>query len=308
MLTELSAIAGLATAPGGSNIVFDSAVPSYELVTAYGFVNVSVSPTSRISIGTINGVATNEAEINLALGAVSTVVVGLQSVEYGCPIGAVYTISAEQVAIDLESATSTGVFIPEFESNVTEYVLASTYTSVSLATNTTYSMASCIGKYDGIEVNCSQLASETIPISTNTSELTIEVSIATDVPPIETKYKFELVQAVCEGLGVKISGFKDDLTCLSDNYGLQTVCLSMSTKTSVTFSVSESTYCKATSIQYINGTWNDCTGLQCPFSDAANNYRVVFSNSVNSSEPDIIYTFDIYNGEMCGMLCNVAHF
>ena len=95
-IAELSAIVGLATAPGGSNIVFDSAVPSYELVTAYGFVNVSVSPTSRISIGTINGVATNEAEINLALGAVSTVVVGLQSVEYGCPIGAVYTISAEQ--------------------------------------------------------------------------------------------------------------------------------------------------------------------------------------------------------------------
>ena len=278
--------------------MFDSGVPSYELVTAYDFVNVSVSPTSRISVGTINGVATNEAEISLTLGSASTVSIGLQSVEYGCPIGAVYTISAEQVAFDLESAASTGVFIPEFESNVTEYVLASTYSSISLATNTAYDLASCVGKYDSVEVNCSQLASEAIPISANATELTIVVSIATDVPPVETKYKFELVQAVCEGLGVKINGFNDDLTCLSDNDGQQTVCLSMSTKSSVTFSVSESTYCKATSIQYINGTWNDCTGLQCPFSDAANNYRIVFSNTVISSIPGVEYTFDIYNGKI----------
>ena len=68
----------------------------YNMLTGYSYVDILIEPSTDFSVGSVNGVAGNTATVNLTLGGSVMISVGLQSIEYQCPIGMTYTIVAAQ--------------------------------------------------------------------------------------------------------------------------------------------------------------------------------------------------------------------
>ena len=59
----------------------------YNMLTGYSYVDILIEPSTDFSVGSVNGIAGNTASINLTLSGTVIISVGLQSIEYQCPIG-----------------------------------------------------------------------------------------------------------------------------------------------------------------------------------------------------------------------------
>eukprot|EP00042_Codosiga_hollandica_P057218 m.842972 g.842972 ORF g.842972 m.842972 type:complete len:2774 (-) comp59530_c0_seq1:120-8441(-) len=274
----------IGTAPGQSPTPFASQTSAYWLETAYDYVNITGTPSPFASV-VIDQVVTPSQQI--FLDGLTTATVALQSTDFQCFMGPVYTFQLQPVSLNLSSVQTSAEYLNGDSTN-----LVSSYSNITYTVVTQDSRAACAITYGGVQYACNY----TLNLDTMSTGVVLSVttSVTTDVPAIIQTLEATVTQLVCEftDLAFQLSSAVSCADVSVGEYTSSLVCLAGYESGAIAnISFTAGQYCRDVTLQYFDGTnWDDISNVSVPFYLGDNNYQVVYQAYTNPPAQQLVAT------------------
>ena len=191
--------------------------------------------------------------------------------------------------------------MPAFDKDTFNYVLASTWSDVTLDFSLASPKADCSLTVNGSEYACDSSALTDLPIDQYHDEIVISLFAEGDNPKHSSNYTFGAQQQLCQLSSFSLVDFDDRINCTTSvvNSSPATFCVSSSLSTSIQVKYVGNDYCEVGQVEYYDTssiTWKVCTDLSCPFATGLNQFRVVVNDKINASAPVQPGSINVANG------------